>query len=159
MTTSIVKKQNGSSPAPARSLSSWVDQLFQDNLNRFFNDDPWFTGTGTTSPRVPVNLKETSKTYEMELVAPGLKKEDFKIQVSNDSLTVSFEHSEEEKQGKEEEGWIRREYRNESFSRTFHLDDTVDAGRIEADYNNGILHVCLPKKENAQKISRSIEVR
>jgi HSP20 family protein len=154
----MIRKQNGSSPAQTRSLSSWVDQLFQDNLSRFFNDDPWMS-SGTQMHRVPVNLRETAKTYEMELVAPGLKKEDFRIQVSNESLTVSFDHEEKKEEGKEDEGWIRREYRNESFSRTFHLDDTVDATKIEADYNNGILHVCLPKKENAQKITRSIQVK
>lgn len=157
MSTSMIKKQNGSQQAPARSISTWVDQLFQDNLNRYFTEDPFFTGTGTA--RIPVNLRETSKTYEMELVAPGLKKDDFRIAVSNDSLTVSFDHREENKEGKEEEGWIRREYRSESFSRSFHLDDTVDVNKIEADYNNGILHVCLPKKENAQRVSREIAVK
>ena len=158
MSTSMMKKQNGNQPAQARPLSSWVDQLFQDNLNRFFHDDPFFPGTQPVS-KVPVNLKETDKTYEMELVAPGLKKEDFKLQVSNDSLTVSFDHEEQNNQGREEEGWIRREYRSQSFSRSFHLDDSVDVNKIEADYNNGILHVCLPKKENAQKISRTISVK
>lgn len=158
MSTSMIKR-NGSHQAPARNLGSWVDQMFQDNLSRFFNDDPWFSGSSSGLSKVPVNLRETAKTYEMELVAPGLKKEDFKLQVSNDSLTVSFDRQEENKEGKEDEGWLRREYRSESFSRSFHLDDTVDVNKIEADYNNGILHVCLPKKENAQKISRQINVK
>lgn len=153
-----MRKQNGSGQVPARSLSTWVDQLFQDNLNRFFHDDAWGS-SGSMVSRIPVNLRETDKTYEMELVAPGLKKEDLKLQVSNDNLTVSFDHAEENKEGGEEEGWIRREYRSQSFSRTFHLDDTVDVNKIEADYNNGILHVCLPKKENAQKISKTIQVK
>lgn len=159
MSTSMIRKQNGNQPAPARSLGSWVDQLFQDNLNRFFHDDPFFSGGQSGLSKVPVNLRETDKTYEMELVAPGLKKEDFSIQVSNDSLTISFEQKQENTEGKQEEGWIRREFRSQSFSRSFHLDDTVDVNRIEADYQNGILHLCLPKKENAQKISRNIEVK
>lgn len=158
MSTSMIRKQNGSQGSPARTAGSWVDQLFQDNLSRFFSDEPFFTGSSSLS-RVPVNLRETDRTYEMELVAPGLKKEDLKLQVSNDSLTVSFDREEEKNEGKEEEGWLRREYRSESFSRTFHLDDTVDVNKIEADYTNGILHVCLPKKENAQKISRTIAVK
>jgi HSP20 family protein len=153
----MMRKQNGSQ-APARSLSTWVDQLFQDNLNRFFHEDPWVE-SGSSLSKVPVNLRETDKTYEMELVAPGLKKEDLKLEVSNDQLTISFDQAEEREEEKKDEGWIRREFRSRSFVRSFHLDDTVDVNRIEADYQNGILHVCLPKKENAQKISKTIEVK
>ena len=78
MSTSMIKKQNGSQGSPARTAGSWVDQLFQDNLSRFFSDEPFFSGSSSLS-RVPVNLKETDRTYEMELVAPGLKKDDLKL--------------------------------------------------------------------------------
>ena len=108
---------------------------------------------------VPVNLRETDKTYEMELVAPGLKKEDFKLNVSNDMLTVAFEQKEEQQQVDKSEGWLRKDYKMQSFSRSFARDDSVDANKINAVYNNGILHLTLPKKENAQKLSKSIEVK
>lgn len=159
MTTSIIKTNNGGSKMPARTYSNWIDHLFQDNLNRFFNDDFWGFSGLERQVNVPVNLKETDKTYEMELVAPGLKKEDFKLNVSNDMLTVSFEQKEENTEENKNEGWLRREYQMQSFSRSFNLDDTVDVNKISASYNNGILCLTLPKKENAQKLSKTIEVK
>ncbi|HYJ65772.1 MAG TPA: Hsp20/alpha crystallin family protein [Parafilimonas sp.] len=156
--TTIMKRDNGSSNMPS-TFTGLVDQLFQDNLTRFFNDDFWGSGSVSRSSQVPVNIKETDKTYEMELVAPGLKKEDLKLNVSNDMLTVSFEHKEENNQENENEGWLKREYRHQSFSRSFSLDDTIDANKISAKYQDGVLHLSLPKKEGAQKISKNIEIK
>jgi len=153
-----MKRDNGSSNMPS-TFTGLVDQLFQDNLTRFFNDDFWGSGSVSRSSQVPVNIKETDKTYEMELVAPGLKKEDLKLNVSNDMLTVSFEHKEENNQENENEGWLKREYRHQSFSRSFSLDDTIDANKISAKYQDGVLHLSLPKKEGAQKISKNIEIK
>ena len=93
----------------------------------------------------------------MSLVAPGLKKDDFKLHVANDMLTVSYERK-ESKENKEE-GWLRREYNLESFSRSFHLDDSVHADKISASYENGILYLNLPKKENAKHFSKTIEIK
>ena len=159
MTTSIIKRNNGASATPARTLSTWVDQLLQDNLNRFFNDDLWGFSGMNHQVNVPVNLRETDKSYEMELVAPGLSKEDFNLNVANDMLTVSFERKEEQSQENKEEGWLRREYGLQSFTRSFNLGDTVDMNKISAVYNNGILHLTLPKKEAAQRISKTIEIK
>lgn len=159
MTPTIVRRNNGDTAMPVRTLSNWVDQLLQDNFNRFFHDDTWSPTSYENQMNVPVNLRETDKTYEMELVAPGLKKEDFKLNVSNDMLTVAFEQKEEQQQEDKSEGWLRKEYKMQSFSRSFALDDSVDANKINAVYNNGILHLSLPKKENAQKLSKSIEVK
>lgn len=158
MTTNIIKRNNGNSNMPARTVSGWVDQLLQDNLNRFFTDDFWGTNGSNFRTNVPVNLRETDKTYEMELVAPGLKKEDFKLHVSNDMLTISFEQADEQKEESKTEGWLRREYKQQSFTRSFSLDDTVDVNKIAASYQNGILYLTLPKKENAQKLSKTIQV-
>src|SRR5688572_22485881 len=116
MTTNIIKRSNGNSNLPTTSVSGWVDQLFQDNLNRFFNDDFWSFGGNSQKAGVPVNLRETDKTYEMELVAPGLRREDFNLQVSDDMLTVSFEHQDEKKDDSKNGGWLRREYRMQSFT-------------------------------------------
>jgi len=158
MTTNIIKRNNGTT-MPARTVSSWVDELLQDNLNRFFTDDFWgFRGLDQTV-NVPVNLRETDKTYEMSLVAPGLNRDDFKLNVANDQLTISYEHKEEQKQENKSENWLRKEYKMQSFTRSFNLDDTVDVNKIAASYNNGILHITLPKKENAQRLSRTIEIK
>jgi len=156
MTANIMKRNNGSSAAPTRSLTGWVDQVLQNNLNRFFNDDFWGSDAATN---VPVNLRETDKNYELDLVAPGLKKEDFKMQLNGDVLNVSFEHKEQDEEEDKKAGWLRKEYRMQSFSRSFNLADTVDAQKIQASYTDGILRVTLPKKESAQRITRDIEIK
>lgn len=152
--SNIMKKANGQ----AATVGSVVDQIFQNNLSRFFDDDFWGAGRPATRQEIPVNLRETDTTYEMELVAPGLNKQDFQLQVAGDTLIVSFEHKEEQQQKDNNNGWLKREYRQQSFSRSFNLDDSVDAENLKARYENGILHITLPKKENAKKTSRTISV-
>ena len=158
MSTSQITRRNNGTSIPGRSMSSWVDQILQDNLTRFFNDD-FFTSGGKGSFQVPVNFRETDNTYEMELVAPGLKKEGFKINVNGDILTVSYEHSNEQEEKRENEGWMRREYAMQTFSRSFRLDDSVDLNNISASYQNGILMLSLPKQEKAKRITKSIDVQ
>ena len=154
--TNIMKRENGRQPAPFGSV---VDQIFQSNLNRFFDDAFWGHDGSISRPQVPVNIRETEKSYEMELVAPGLKKQDFNLNVAGDTLTVSFEHKEENRQENKHEGWLRQEYKKQSFTRSFGLDATVDAAKIEGRYEDGVLHLVLPKKESAQKVSRTISVQ
>lgn len=154
--TNIMKKENGYQPV-ATTFGSVVDQIFQNNLSRFFDDSIWGTTT-TGRQQVPVNVRETDKSYEMELIAPGLKKEDFRLNIAGDNLTVSFENQQQKEEENKKEGWIRREYQRQNFTRTFTLDDTVDAEKVTAHYENGILHLSLPKKPQAQKISKQIAV-
>jgi HSP20 family protein len=155
----LMKKTNGNGTMPATSFSGLVDKIFQNNVNRLFDDDFWGFSNVTPGVSVPVNVKETDKSYELELVAPGLKKEDFKINVHGDMLTVNFEHQDEQQQQNKSEGWLRKEYQKRSFSRTFNLDDAIDANKIDAKYADGILHLSLPKKEGAQTVSRTIEIK
>jgi HSP20 family protein len=159
MTPTIVRRNNAAPSTPVKTFSSWVDQMMQNNLSRFFNDDSWGLDTSGSLVNIPVNLRETDKTYEMELVAPGLKKEDFKLNVTNDMLTVAFEQKDEQQQENKEEGWLRREHKTQSFTRSFTLDDSVDVNNIKAAYSDGILRLTLPKKENAQRVSKAIEVK
>ncbi len=105
-----------------------------------------------------MNIRETDTAYEIELVAPGLRKEDFHLAYTGDTLTVSFEHGEEKKEGDDHQ-WIRREYRSEAFSRSFTMDRTVDVEKATARYENGVLLLTLPKKEEAKRISRKIDVQ
>jgi HSP20 family protein len=141
-----------------KTFGSVVDELFQTNLNRFFDDRAWGFNGLQTEARVPVNIRETDTTYEVEVVAPGLKKEDFHLSYTGDLLTISFEHNEEKTEG-EEKNWIRREYRSGSFSRSFQVDGTVDVEKAQAKYQNGVLLLTLPKKEEAKRISRKIDVQ
>ena len=156
---SIIKTNNGNATMPATTVSNWMDQIFQDNLNRFFKDDFWGFNGLNHQVNVPVNLRETDKSYEMSLVAPGLQKEDFKLHVSDELLTISYEQKQEHNEKNKNEGWLRKEYKMQSFSRSFVMDDSVDTDKISASYDNGILHLSLPKKETARKLSKSIDVK
>lgn len=154
----LMKKTNGNGNMPATTFSGLVDKIFQNNVNRVFDDDFWGFSNVSQNVSVPVNAKETDKSYELELVAPGLKKEDFKINVHGDTLNVSFEHQEEQSQQNKAEGWLRKEYQKRSFTRSFSLDEAIDANKINAKYSDGILHLSLPKKEGTQTVSRTIEI-
>ncbi|HEV7330421.1 MAG TPA: Hsp20/alpha crystallin family protein [Flavisolibacter sp.] len=153
----IMKRNNGNN-MPVRSFGGLVDGVLQNTLSRFFDDDFWGFDGMLTSSHVPVNIRENDKSYEMEIVAPGLRKEDFSVNISDKLLTVSFEHKDENR----EEGrndYLRQEYRRQAFRRSFTLDDTVDAEKIVAEYRDGILHVNLPKKEGAQRITKTVKVK
>jgi HSP20 family protein len=153
--SNIIKKEN----ARPATFGSVVDQLFHQNLDRWFNDEFWGFNGLQNRTGVPVNLLETGKTFELEIIAPGLQKQDFQLSFSGDTLTVSFEHKEENNAQPDDQRWVRREYRKQSFTRSFTIDDTVDVDKASAHYDNGILHLTLPKKEHAQRISRTINVQ
>ena len=150
----IIKKTD---ERPA-TFGSVVDQLFQRNLNRFFDDRLWGFNGLPSDGRVPVNIRETDMAYEVELVAPGLRKEDFHLACTGDTLTISFEHSEEKNEANEQR-WVRREYRKGSFSRSFTIDRTVDTDKASARYENGVLLLTLPKRDEAKRVSRKIDVQ
>lgn len=157
--TTLMKRNAGNGNAPATTFGSLVDKFFQNDLGRLLDDDRWGFTNLSRNVHVPVNVRETDNSYELELVAPGLKREDFNVNVSGDMLTVSFEQKEETKQQDKEDGWLRREYRQQSFSRSFSLDDTVDANKITAKYSDGVLHLSMPKKEGSQRMTRTIEIK
>ena len=153
--TNIIKKEN----AHPATFGTVVDQIFQNNLSRFFDDDNWgFNGLQARN-EVPVNIRETDKNYELEVIAPGLQKQDFQLNLAGDQLTIAFSHKEENHEENKDRGWLRQEYKKRSFSRSFTVDDTVDSANAVARYENGVLHLTLPKKESAQKISRAIQVQ
>lgn len=153
----LMKRTNGN--MPATTFSGLVDRIFQSNANRFFDDDFWGFNGVSQGVNVPVNIREKDKSYELQLVAPGLKKDDFKVNISGDVLTVSFEQKEEHSQENKEEGWLRKDYQKRSFTRSFNLDDVIDANKIDAKYADGILHVTMPKKEGVKSIFRTIEIK
>lgn len=108
---------------------------------------------GKESNNVPaVNISENDKSWNIEVAAPGFKKEDFKIKIENEVLTVSGEHKQEE--NLEEKNYKRREFQKTAFSRSFRLaKDTVNEDGISASYDNGILNLSIPKKEEVKKES------
>jgi HSP20 family protein len=104
-----------------------------------------------------VNIKETDTTYLLDMVAPGLNKEDFSIQVDKNQLTVSAEKKNEAKGENEKD--IRKEFELQSFKRSFTLDDKINAEAISAQYVNGILTLNLPKKEEVKPQTKQINIQ
>ncbi|HLP39811.1 Hsp20/alpha crystallin family protein [Lacibacter sp.] len=133
--------------------------LFDDFFNRdLFNwNSSNFSNTNTTIPAV--NIKETAEHYEVEVAAPGMAKTDFKIELDGNSLTISSQKSNQNEE-REDGKYFRREFSYQSFQRTFTLQkDVVDIDKIEAKYENGLLHLLIPKKEEAkQKPPRLIQI-
>jgi HSP20 family protein len=127
--------------------------LVKRNPRNFFMDEffkDWTGGTQMANRTVPaVNIKETDAAYSVALVAPGLNKEDFAIEVDNGVLTISHTAA-TDKAGHEEGKYTRREFVIASFKRSFTLPETVNEEEIKAAYENGILTLTLPKKEEAQ---------
>lgn len=154
MTTTIAKRQNGN---PSVSFGNVVDNIFQNSLRHFFDDNFWGSMPGTGS--VPVNVRETEQQYELDVIAPGCRKEDFKIGIEDNLLTISFNHQEQNRSQNEKEQWVRNEYSLRSFARSFTLDETVDVNKINATYTDGILRLVLPKNEKAKKLSRTVEIK
>lgn len=103
-----------------------------------------------------VNVKEKEGSYQIEVAAPGLKKEDFKLSLHENRLTISTKQEaiQEEKADK----YARQEFNYTSFQRTFALPKNVDGEKIEASYTDGILHVGLPKKEELKPAVKEIAV-
>jgi len=126
---------------------------FPGFFDRFFENDmfDWsnrnFSTTNTTLPSV--NIKEGTENFEVEMAAPGFTKKDFRIELNNDLLTISSE-KQVENETKEGEQFTRREFSYQSFSRSFTLPVTVEGDKISAKYENGILKVNIPKKEEAK---------
>lgn len=144
----LAKIHNGN---PTRSLSSWMDDWFSRDFNTLLSENARWT---TPS----VNIKETDDHFGLEVAAPGLKKSDFNIALDNGLLTISSEKKVEDKQ--EEGHYTRKEYSYQSFKRTFTLPDSVDAAAISAVYEDGILNVVLPKKEEAKtQPPKTIEIK
>jgi HSP20 family protein len=103
-----------------------------------------------------VNIKEGNDKFVLELAAPGMKKDDFKINLDNYQLTISAETRDEKKE--KEDNYTRREFVYNSFSRSFTLPKTIDIEKIKADYKNGVLNIVLPKKEEEAKLTKQIKI-
>jgi HSP20 family protein len=106
-----------------------------------------------------VNIKETETTFVVELAAPGKKKEDFNVELDDNVLTISSEASSENEEKDKEGKYTRKEFSYSSFKRSFTLPEIVNDYDINASYENGVLHITLPKKEEAlPKPKRMIEI-
>lgn len=137
------------------------DVLLPSLWEDFFDRD-WFNvpsaAQGNTS--VPaVNIKETEEGYAIEMAAPGMNKDDFKVDLDHNLLTISAETKSEESDKDAEGKYTRREFNYRSFKRTFTLPETADGEKIHAAYKEGVLAIDIPKKEEAKpKPAKLIEI-
>lgn len=136
-------------PMITRTLSPFI-------TSRFFDDD-FFPVTGNGNRRLPaVNVKETDKSYLLELAVPGIDRNNLKIDMNEDVLTISSEVKNENEQ--ENDGYMRREFSFDSFTRSFYIPENVNKEKIGASYKDGILTVEMPKEEEKGKISKQIVI-
>lgn len=141
----------------SNSLFPSVPSFFDDFLTRdVFERSNTNNGYGSSLPAV--NIKEDDNNFEVEVAVPGLKREDFNIELEKDVLTISSENK--TKSETDESNFMRREFRYSSFKRTFSLpENKVNGDKVNAKYTDGVLHVTLPKKEEAKpKPVRTIKI-
>jgi HSP20 family protein len=129
-------------------LSDMFQNFFDSDFNEFF-------GRRLSDPAA--NIIENQDSFQLDLAAPGMKKDDFKINLENNILTISSEVEDEKQQ--EGKNYSRKEFYYGSFSRSFTLPKIVDLDKIQADYSDGILKVVLPKKEESKlEIKKEIKI-
>jgi len=137
-------------------LPSNFDRYFDNEGEDYFWTDRELAANHTTLPAV--NIKESGEAFEIDVAAPGYEKSDIKIEMNEDLLTVSSNKKLDEE--KTEGEYTKREFSYQSFLRTFTLPETVDAEKISAVYENGILKITIPKKEEAKvKPARTIDIQ
>jgi HSP20 family protein len=134
-----------------------LDNLFDELLNVNWNSPLWSNNAKPTTGTPAVNIFETKDAYHLELNVPGRNKEDFKVNLEDGLLTISYE-KQEAKQA-EDHNTIRREFDFNNFSRSFHVDDKINAENIQAKYENGLLKLLLPKKEELKNPVKQISIQ
>jgi len=134
----------------AKSWNGLVNDLFTDLENNFAVNQP-------SASKIPVNISESNNAFYLDLVAPGRKKEAFVLNVEKNILTISYDQKNEAVN--EEIKSIRNEFALNSFKRSFNLDQRINTEAIEAKYDNGILKLTLPKKEEVKPEVKQISIQ
>lgn len=140
MTLLTVKPENGRYNFPR--FSNLIDSFFENEFPNVHGGDIFKT------PAL-VNIKDTKEGYQIEVAAPGFKKEDISVKVEGNLLTISAETKQESEV--KEEKYTRKEFNYSSFKRSFTLPKTIEVAKVGGNYENGILTVTLPKKEEAKE--------
>lgn len=132
------------------------NSLFDD----FFTKDLFDFDSQRSSATLPsVNVKESDNAFEIEFAAPGMKKENFKINLEGNQLEISAEDKSDVQDTSSDGRYTRREFNYSSFRRSFTIPESVDQENIEASYTDGILKVIVPKKEVTVHKAKAIEVK
>lgn len=138
-----------------RNQDSWLPSIFED----LFNDSRLANVSQFGGTLPAVNIKETADNFQVEVAVPGMKKEDFNIELDQNVLTISSEEKSENEETSEDGKYTRKEFNYTAFKRAFNLPETVEQDKIKATYNNGVLNIEVPKREESkQKPKRMIAV-
>jgi len=131
----------------------WAEDSF--NLPAMFDDfftrdlfGPSFSHTGVSTPAV--NIIETNDDFRLEMVAPGMKKENFNLELQNNILMVSYDHEDNREGVRRDWKYRTHEYNYHSFTRSFSLPEMLESEKIEAKYEDGILNIIIPKRDDAK---------
>lgn len=147
----LVKFTNGQANGALKSP-------YTDIFNSLFNPEPYLSKSVVS--RIPaVNVAEAENEFHIELAVPGLKKDDFKINIEKDQLSISAEKKEVAPEDADEKKYNRKEFNYSSFTRTFTLPESADQGNVQAEYTDGILFIKVAKKEEAKIQVREIAVK
>ena len=139
------------------SLFPRFSDLWEDFLGKDMMEMPRW-GKGFSMPAV--NIEEKPTAFEVSMAAPGMQREDFKIEVHNGVLTVSSEKEDKHEEKDKEGNYTRREFKCQTFSRSFNLPEAIDRDKIEAKYTDGILAIHVPKLEpTKQEAKKQITVK
>lgn len=138
---------------PVMFTNNWLSNTFDDMF-----DTNFMPRANATAPAI--NVKETEKEYEVEVAAPGLKKDDFQVNIDNDgNLSIKMEQKNEEKKEDKKSHYLRREFSYSKYEQTLILPDNVNKEGISAKVDNGVLNITLPKLEETKaKVQRQIEI-
>ena len=143
---------------PVRRNQNWLPSIFND----FLNNDWLMERRNTTAPAV--NILENDDEYKIEVAAPGMTKEDFKVHINEDNeLIISMEkHNEEKEEDKKHKGtYLRREFSYTQFQQSLLLPDNVERDKISAKVEHGVMSIDIPKKKVTETASaaRQIEIK
>lgn len=131
---------------------SLVDYFFSNNaMDSFWNNEERVFAPS-------VNITENDKSFQIELAAPGIDKSDFSMNVDGKVLTISYEHKEENEEKNDDVKYLRREFKSSSFTKHYTLPENASGEKISAKYDNGVLHVEIPKVKEPSKLSRLIKI-
>ncbi len=127
-----------------KNSQQWLPALFND----FFGNE-WMRSTSCNVPAV--NIRECPTCYKVELAAPGLKKENLKVNINDENQLVVSVHNPREEDLKDDQGkYLRREFSYTQFQQTMLLPDNVEKDKIEAKAEDGVLTITIPKKATTQ---------
>ena len=140
---------------PVKTNQNWLPSIFND-----FFDNEWMARANATAPAI--NVIENEKDYKVELAAPGMTKNDFKVSVDeSNNLVICMEKKDEKKEEKKDKKYLRREFSYSKFQQTILLPENVEKDKISAKVEHGILSIEIPKmkEEEKQKTFKAIEVK